>query len=1281
MIRFAIRLCVRAGLSALLIVNFAAVATAQSTGGRINGRLTDPSGAVIPNANVTLINEATGVSTHTQTNKGGDYAFPTVAVGTYTVEFEAPGFKKLTRRQIALDLNQTLAVNETLELGAATETVEVTSEAPLIDTSSTQLGATVDSLMATQLPLNTRDTYQLLQLQPGVMSNVGGSNTIAYGSDQPGVVSVNGSRGRANNFNVNGGDANDLFANLPTVQPSPDSIAEFRVLTNTFDAEYGRNSGAVVNVVTKSGTNEFHGNAFEFFRNSVLNAQGYFNVTKPQFQQNQFGGTLGGPIKKDRAFFFLSYEGRRVKQGIPSAQFYVPDQNQRNGDFSSVTGGFSGQIINQGVADLFNNRPGCLGALGLTTPLSTQGDTVPIPYSSILVNNQIPTPCMDQTAVALMNLYVPLPNQSGNLFQSVPNQIVNGDQGSAKFDYRLTNNQNLNVYYYINDSLTTQAFSFFQAAGANVPGFGSYMPTTVQQVNVNHVWTINNSLVNEAHFTYMRENQTGFQQPLKTNLVQGSCGSLVPASQCFNDPNNPGAGISPGLGAKYEGVPFIVVPGSFSIGNNFEGQLPQIGNSYTWADSLSKQLGTHALKFGADIRYMQFNQTLYYNVNGYFQYNSSDPNSPGLLADPVNGIYNYLPDYLLGLPYSYSQGSAQTEHIRSNAYYLFAQDSWRIRSNVTLNYGLRWELDTPQADALKHVQTFRPGQATTKYPCQLSPNSSLAQLYGSTDCSPTGPANSVFPLGLVVPGDQGIPPGMTQTYYKAWAPRIGIAWSPSADKGWLRKITGAPGTLTIKAGYGIFYNPIEQLVMEQFGAEPPFGGSNTIYYTNFNTPFVDQTGNQYPNPFNGIISPPQGTPVDWSVYRPILLYGDMQPHIRTQYSEQYNLTIQRALGRNMMMQIGYVGSQGHRLLITHDVNYGNTQSCLDLMNLSAANNDPSYTCGQNYSDNSFFIPPTATLPANFTLHLPYGGPNGAPFTVSGGPNGTPVSAIAPNGITLVGLRQYSSPFCQPLTGTGCPPDGIPVFSSIFAEDTIGNSNYNSFQAMVQRNFSRGLQFQAAYTWAKSFDYGSTFEGSLNPVDPRLSYALSEFDARQRFVFNAYWQFPVPQYRGAKGVLLNGWATSGIVTLQSGFPIRITSGGQDNELNTSFFFESAGQPNQMQAWKTQSPQSHNNYYFNPNVFSLDPNSINYLTGQPLLGTYGNTPRTVCCGPGIANVDMTLEKSTKIGERVNTLFRVDFFNLFNHTQFYNPVGDATSLQFGQVTTTRDPRLVQFAVKVSF
>ena len=388
MIRFVRRTRAQVFFAALLTALLSVAASAQSTGGRINGRVTDPSGAVVPDATVTITNDATGVSNHTQTNKSGDYAFPTVAVGTYTVEFEATGFKKLTRKQVSLGLNETLTINGALPLGSATETVEVTSEAPLVDTSSTQLGATVDALMATQLPLNTRDTYQLLQLQPGVMSNVGGSNSIAYGSDQPGVVSVNGGRGRSNNFNVNGGDANDLFANLPTVQPSPDSIAEFRVLTNTFDAEYGRNSGAVINVVTKSGTNEFHGNAFEFFRNTVLNAQGYFNVTKPQFQQNQFGGTFGGPIKKDRAFFFLSYEGRRIKQGIPSAQFYVPDQNQRNGDFSTVTGGFSGSIQDQFVADTLNGRTGCaraIAGLGGATPAAG------VAYADMFPTSMIPS--------------------------------------------------------------------------------------------------------------------------------------------------------------------------------------------------------------------------------------------------------------------------------------------------------------------------------------------------------------------------------------------------------------------------------------------------------------------------------------------------------------------------------------------------------------------------------------------------------------------------------------------------------------------------------------------------------------------------------------------------------------------------------------------------------------------------------------------------------------------------------------------------------------------------
>src|SRR3954468_19046751 len=345
----------------LLTVFFILPSFAQSTGGRVLGRVVDPTGAVVNGVKVTLVNEATGVSRDTMTNESGDYTFLEVVPGNYRAEYALAGFKKFIRTNVTLDVNQVLTLNTTLQPGGAQEVVEVTSQAPLVDTTSTQLGAVVDDRSVSQLPLNARDTYQFLQLQPGVMSTVGSSNSIAYGSDRAGAVSVNGGRGRSNNFSVNGGDANDQFVNLPTVQPSPDSIEEFRVLTNTFDAEYGRNSGSVVNVVTKSGTNQFHGNVYEFFRNKVLNASGFFDSEKPDFKQNQFGGTFGGPIKKDRTFFFTSYEGRRIRQGISSDSVSVPTAAERIGDFSGQSV-FAGTLSDQTAADALNNRPGCAAA-------------------------------------------------------------------------------------------------------------------------------------------------------------------------------------------------------------------------------------------------------------------------------------------------------------------------------------------------------------------------------------------------------------------------------------------------------------------------------------------------------------------------------------------------------------------------------------------------------------------------------------------------------------------------------------------------------------------------------------------------------------------------------------------------------------------------------------------------------------------------------------------------------------------------------------------------------
>jgi hypothetical protein len=309
---------------------FFSPASGQSTGGRLIGRVADSTGAVISGVSVTLVNEATGVSRNTKTNESGDYSFVEVAPGNYRVESSLQGFKKDVRHDITLQVNQILTLNVNMQPGGAQETVEVTSEAPLVDTTSTQLGAVVDDRSVAGLPLNARDTYQLLQIQPGVQGT--GGADLFYGSSQSGAVSVNGGRGRANNFSVNGGDANDLFVNAPAVQPSPDSIEEFRVITNNFDAEYGRNSGAVVNVVTKSGTNKLHGDVYEFFRNRALNSKGFLDPFKPDNKTNQFGATLGGPIRKDRTFVFGSYEGRRQVAGLTSDPVVFPSAAELGGE-------------------------------------------------------------------------------------------------------------------------------------------------------------------------------------------------------------------------------------------------------------------------------------------------------------------------------------------------------------------------------------------------------------------------------------------------------------------------------------------------------------------------------------------------------------------------------------------------------------------------------------------------------------------------------------------------------------------------------------------------------------------------------------------------------------------------------------------------------------------------------------------------------------------------------------------------------------------------------------
>jgi Carboxypeptidase regulatory-like domain len=1289
---------------------------AQGASGRVLGRVSDPSGAVLAAAKITLTNEATGISRDALTNDSGDYSFVDVAPGTYTVQFELTGFKRNVQKSVIVDVNQVVTLNSTLQIGGSQETIEVTSEAPQVDTTSTQLGAVINDRSVNELPLNTRDTYQFLQLQPGVQAQLGSSGSLFAGSDDPGSVSVNGGRTRANNFSVNGGDANDQFVNTPTIQPTPDAVEEFRVITNTFDAEYGRNSGSVVNVITKSGGNTFHGNIYEYFRNTILDSRGYAEPTVPQLNQNQFGGTFGGPVKKDRTFFFLSYEGRRIRDGQVGQLVNVPTgqpasasgaaSGEFGGDFTAA-GGFPAPTSTSSGAGGISSSDAMLyqvlngrSANGVTCPSAitteqTQAGappTAPAPgvsWSTLFPGGVIPLACQDPVAANLLQLYVPTANSGTNQYQAIPVGTDNEDQFTARFDHKINDHQNFTAYYYFDDQRILLPYNTFEEAGATVPGFGNYNNERFQQWNFTHTWTINNAVVNEAHFTYMREGELGFLKSQSTGAVTSSCTGAA-AQYCFtglsdstfiqnNFPQTPKLGITPGLSSNLTGVPFIDISGGAEIGNNWEGFLPQVGNSFQWSDGLTWVKGNHTFKFGVDVRRMRFDQYYYFDLNGDYTLDNTGPNS----IIPGDGD-NYA-EFLLGMADVYVQGSGQREDIRGTAAYPFAQDSWKIKPNLTLNYGLRWEYSPPPVDISGHVETFRPGQNSTGYPCGINtsgPGASLSYwqstfaTYGQSgpiNCATTG----TEPTGLVVPGDPGVPAGMTSTYYKSFAPRLGIAYSPNFTDGPLARLFGSSGKTSIRAGWGLFYNPIEELVMAQFGAEPPFGGSSSLSDTFFNTPFVSQlnpaNGIPTPNPFGGIITPTKGAPTDLSLFRPILLYGEFGPHLRSQYTTQYNLTIQRELSNSMMFQIGYVGSQGHRLLATHDLNPSNPQSCLDMSNISQyyANQAPTpanqalaaaYGCGPTVEDSDWILPANS-IPSGYTLHMPYGS---VPQYGSGNP-----------ALNLVGLRPYSSPNCNPAlpantAGTGCPVDGTPIFTDIFAEDTIANSNYNALEMMLQKRFSRGLQFQAAYTYSKSIDDGSTFEESLDPFNYRASRGLSLFNSKQRFVVSYDWELPIRKYSGFAGKVLDDWEVSGITQFQSGFPIRLNT-EDDTELINSLFFLGTEAPSLVGPLQIENPKKTGGFYLNYNNFQ-----------DPPLGQFNNgTQRTLCCGPGLADWDFSVHKKISLSETKYLQFRAEIFNVFNHTNYSNPDGGFSdgSTEFGKITTAGDPRLLQFALKFFF
>jgi Carboxypeptidase regulatory-like domain len=1171
-------------LSAWATMTFLLIAqlSLADVGGKITGVITDPSGGGVVGAAVSVTNTATGQKQTTTADEHGAYSFPVLAVGQYDIEISCAGFQPYRRTGLTININSALQVDVTLKLQQQSDSVTVTEAADQVrvETADTQLGQTLQSERIAEVPLNGRSYTNLFAVQTGVTpvstaatsstSSGGGFGAIApSGGLDPGMFSVNGQRESANGFLLNGANVEESIAEAAAIVPNLDSIAEFRILTSNFDAEYGNYSGGLVTVVTKSGSNSFHGSAFEFLRNTVLDARGFFDPTRAPFLQNQFGGTVGGPIERDKVFFFVDYQGTRNTQGIETGILPVPSLADRTGNLSDLASSLTGSVNGSNLASLLSERLGYSVSPG--ERYYTSGCTTTT--ACVFPNAIIPQSAWSLPAQHLLQ-YIPLPNVGSNQFSDASQvQRLEDNKGSGRVDAN-TRFGNLSAYYFIDNYNLNNPYPTAQG-GANVPGFNALSNGQAQLVDLSDAKAFTTTLVNDFRLSYMRDFNSLGQQ-------QGGVGVSL-ASQGFTVGPS---GILPGNPAT-EGVESIVF-NKINFGTN-PFSLVQTDGNYQLQDNLSKVKGTHTLKFGGQYLLETVKLLPDFTSNGQFQFTGYATGSD-------------FADFLLGLPNLYTQGFSPAFYERSHYAGLYGQDSWRITSNLTLNYGLRWDMIMPWTEEHNQTGTLIPGEQSVVFP--------------------------TAPTGYVFPGDPGVPSTIAPTRYNDFSPRIGIAYSPSWKNAWLRKLTGGPGESSVRAGYGRFFTAIEGQVLAFETGNAPYG----LTYSSpepplFNNPLIGAvTGTQYPQEFPVNVPPysvsaknPDSN-VNWSSYFPINGIDAYYPGNKTPYSENYFLSLERQLVSNTVLNISYIGSQGHHQLVLVAANPGDPALCVSL-----------------------------SQPSEVTA----GSPTCGPF-----------------GENLVYTRNNG----QVVNGTRQP------FGNDFGTDVYfmgaGNSAYNSLQVSVKHT-SGGLTVSGSYTYGKSLDQASNLGEQVYPYDYKLTRALSSFDIRHNFVATYRYDLPFQKLLRHDNRWTKGWAISGITRFSSGLPVTLINpndtaliGSFNNGVNGNGFsdLDVASGPLQI----NHNPRN-GQPYFNTSLFSL-----------PALGSPGNASRRFFYGPGMNNWDIALLKDTSLTESKSLEFRLETFNTFNHAQFFGPNsvdGNINDSTFGQVISAMSPRLMQAALRLRF
>ncbi len=854
----------------------AAAAWAQKDTATIVGAVKDTSGAVVPGAKVTVTDVDRGLTFATSTNASGDYVASPLHIGRYNVRIEKEGFKTSVAGPIDLQVQDRAEVNVTLQVGQMVQTVEVSGSIPLLETQTSELGQVVDARRMVNLPLNGRNYAQLALLSAGVApTEPGARNEGSYG------FTSNGGRSYQNNFLLDGIDNNSNLTDLLNgtsyvVQPSVDALQEFKVQTNAYSAEFGRGNGAILNATIKSGTNELHGVFYEFLRNDKLDARNFFEAQRGAYQQNQFGGTVGGPIRlgklydgRNRTFFFFDYEGLRVRQAR-TLTATVPTPAERGGDFSSLldmnspTGvpdcsghmTYAGEIFDVRQAQSGANTP--TGQCGVPFGYDTSGNPV----------NVIPTSAMDSLAMNLVTLW-PLPNVSGAgyNFLSTPKRIENRNNFDARVDQKFSD-KDTSFYRISYEKQPSIIPAVFQATGGNGIDFATgnevnfYLGAALSETHI-----FNPHVVNEFRLGYNRVNSHRYQFNYNKN-VSAELGI-------------PGVPYAPLNG----GMPELDVSGVDSIGDPTYLPSLEIQNTFSLNDNLTWIRGRHSLKFGAEVKHEEFTIFQPAEPRGQLAF---DPPFTDNAGAPGTGGYGFA-SFLVGLP----DGGAITnlhnvDYVRPD-FSFYAQDDFKVNSRLTLNLGLRYDLFMPVKE---------------RYDAQGTYDMVTGKLY-----VPTGQTAQLTPIiASLVPISATASPGLVPADTNNFAPRIGFAY----------KVTNK---LVLRGGYGVFYAGYETGPWSNPSPafNPPF-----FVTQNFNVPCPAPSANPAAGQLDcsilGLSHFSNGFPADSLVNPNTPQLLELAPNIRTPYMQQWHFSTEYELPHDSVLEIGYAGSKGTKLYAFYDGN-------------------------------------------------------------------------------------------------------------------------------------------------------------------------------------------------------------------------------------------------------------------------------------------------------------------------------------------------------------------------